>query len=88
MINFDLIFFQFKTQLIMQSEKNYKCGNCGAIVELTFFGNNLDNRKNCPTCGPLCEDCVDGGGMFSNDECKGCGNNKLKAEKFRAGGWE
>lgn len=72
----------------MQSEKNYKCGNCGAIVELTFLGNNLDNRKSCPTCGPLCEDCVDGGGMFSNDECKGCGNNKLKAEKFRAGGWE
>jgi hypothetical protein len=72
----------------MQSEKNYKCGNCGTIVEERIFS-TLDSRHNCPTCGPLCEECVDGVGIiFSSPECKGCGNSKLNSEKFRAGEWE
>ena len=73
----------------MQSDKNYKCGNCGTIVEVKFFSmSTQDNRDTCPTCGPLCEECVDGGGIFSIKECKVCGNSKLKNEWFRAGEWK
>lgn len=73
----------------MQSDKNYKCGNCGTIVEEKFFSLAVqDIRSTCPTCGPLCKECVDNGGLFSSTKCKGCGSKKIKTEHFRRGEWE
>lgn len=73
----------------MQSDKNYKCGNCGTIVEEKFFSlDTLNDRSICSTCGPLCKECVDNGGIFSDKKCKGCGNKKIKTEHFLSGKWK
>ncbi len=70
------------------ADKDYKCGNCGTIVEDKILSwSTGDVRNVCSTCGPLCKDCVDGGGMFSTSRCKGC-ENKTETETFRGGEWK
>ena len=70
------------------ADKDYKCGNCGTIVEDKILSwSTGDVRNVCSTCGPLCADCVDGGGMFSNTKCVGC-ENKTETESFLGGEWK
>jgi hypothetical protein len=68
--------------------KDYKCGNCGTIVEDKILSwSTGDVRNVCSTCEPLCKDCFDGGGLFSTSRCKGC-ENKTETESFRWGDWK
>lgn len=70
------------------ADKDYKCGNCGTIVEDKILSwSTGDVRNVCSTCGPLCKDCVDGGGMFSTSRCKGC-ENKTETESYLRGEWK
>ena len=73
----------------MQSDKNYKCGNCKNVVKEKFFSLEVqDTRNTCSKCGPLCKKCIEGGGLFYGKKCKFCGTKKLKTESFIGGKWQ